>query len=65
MVAQGSDPKAIHKKEQVNKYAHLKNATFSEITQAWRDHKTLRIVIVAILESVRLVNLPLNFGIYV
>lgn len=40
MVAQGSDPKAIHKKEQVNKYAHLKNATFSEITQAWRDHKT-------------------------
>ena len=39
-VAQGSDPKVIHKKEQVNKYAHLKNATFAEITQAWRDHKT-------------------------
>ena len=40
VVAQGSDPKTIHKKEQVNKYAHLKNATFSEVTQAWRDHKT-------------------------
>ena len=40
MVAKGSDPKAIHQKEQTNKYAHLKNATFSDITQAWRDHKT-------------------------
>ncbi|MBH0095512.1 integrase arm-type DNA-binding domain-containing protein [Psychrobacter sp. NZS113] len=40
MVAKGSDPKAIHQKEQTNKYAHLKNATFSEIAQAWRDHKT-------------------------
>ena len=40
MVAQGSDPKAIHQKEQVNKYVHLKNATFADITQAWRDHKT-------------------------
>ncbi len=40
MVAQGSDPKAIQKKEQVNKYAHLKNATFADLTQAWRDHKT-------------------------
>ena len=39
-VAKGSDPKAIQQKEQVNKYAHLKNATFSEISQAWRDHKT-------------------------
>jgi integrase len=40
MVAKGSDPKAIHQKEQINKYAHLKNATFSEVAQAWRDHKT-------------------------
>ena len=40
MVANGSDPKAIHKTEQVNKYAHLKNATFADIAQAWRDHKT-------------------------
>ncbi|MEN6670287.1 integrase arm-type DNA-binding domain-containing protein [Psychrobacter sp. B38] len=40
MVANGSDPKAIQQKEQVNKYAHLKNATFAEIAQAWRDHKT-------------------------
>lgn len=40
MVAKGFDPKAIQQKEQVNKYAHLKNATFSEIAQAWRDHKT-------------------------
>ena len=39
-VAKGSDPKAIQQKEQVNKYAHLKNATFSEIAKAWRDHKT-------------------------
>ena len=41
MVAKGSDPKAIQQKEQVNKYAHLKNATFAEIAQAWRDHKTI------------------------
>ena len=40
MVAKGSDPKAIQQKEQVNRYTHLKNATFSEIAQAWRDHKT-------------------------
>ncbi|MGA4439668.1 tyrosine-type recombinase/integrase [Psychrobacter pocilloporae] len=40
IVANGSDPKAIHKTEQVNKYAHLKNATFADIAQAWRDHKT-------------------------
>ena len=40
MVANGSDPKAIQQKEQVNKYAHLKNATFAEIAQAWRAHKT-------------------------
>lgn len=39
-VAKGSDPKAIQQKEQVNKYTHLKNATFADITQAWRDHKT-------------------------
>jgi len=40
MVAKGSDPKAIQKKEQTNKYTHLKNSTFSEIAQAWREHKT-------------------------
>jgi len=40
MVAKGSDPKAIQQKEQANRYTHLKNATFSEIAQAWRDHKT-------------------------
>ncbi len=39
MVAQGIDPKAIHQQEKVNKYAHLKNATFTEIVQAWRDSK--------------------------
>ena len=39
MVAQGVDPKAIHQQEKVNKYAHLKNATFAEIVQAWRDNK--------------------------
>lgn len=39
-VAKGTDPKAIQQKEQINKYAHLKNATFSEVTQAWRNHKT-------------------------
>ena len=40
MVAKGSDPKAIQQKEQTNKYTHLKNAPFSEIAQAWREHKT-------------------------
>ncbi|MEL0619499.1 tyrosine-type recombinase/integrase [Psychrobacter proteolyticus] len=40
MVAKGSDPKAIQKKEQTNKYTHLKNAPFSEIAKAWREHKT-------------------------
>tara|TARA_R110002073_G_scaffold252593_1_gene415225 strand:- start:9274 stop:10545 length:1272 start_codon:yes stop_codon:yes gene_type:complete len=40
MVAKGSDPKAIQQKEQTNKYTHLKNSTFSEIAQAWREHKT-------------------------
>ena len=40
MVAQGADPKATQQQEKTNKYAHLKNATFSEIAQAWRDHKT-------------------------
>ncbi|MGO2277489.1 MULTISPECIES: tyrosine-type recombinase/integrase [unclassified Psychrobacter] len=40
MVAKGSDPKAIQQKEQTNKYTHLKNAPFSEISQAWREHKT-------------------------
>ena len=39
-VAKGSDPKAIQQKEQTNKYTHLKNATFSDIAQAWREHKT-------------------------
>ncbi|WP_312752608.1 tyrosine-type recombinase/integrase [Psychrobacter sanguinis] len=39
-VAKGSDPKAIQQKEQTNKYTHLKNAPFSEIAQAWREHKT-------------------------
>lgn len=38
-VAQGSDPKAIHQQAQVNKYAHLKNAPFAEVVQAWRDNK--------------------------
>ncbi|OLF38487.1 integrase arm-type DNA-binding domain-containing protein [Psychrobacter sp. Cmf 22.2] len=40
MVAKGSDPKAIQQKEQTNKYTHLKNAPFSDIAQAWREHKT-------------------------
>ncbi len=40
MVAKGIDPKAINQQEKVNKYAHLKNATFAEIVQAWRDNKT-------------------------
>ncbi|WP_201607137.1 tyrosine-type recombinase/integrase [Psychrobacter immobilis] len=40
MVAKGSDPKAIQQKEQTNKYTHLKNAPFSEIAKAWREHKT-------------------------
>ncbi|WP_201568954.1 tyrosine-type recombinase/integrase [Psychrobacter sp. JCM 18900] len=40
MVAKGSDPKAIQQKEQTNKYTHLKNAPFSEISKAWREHKT-------------------------
>jgi len=40
MVVKGSDPKAIQKKEQTNKYTHLKNAPFSEIAKAWREHKT-------------------------
>ena len=40
MVAKGVDPKAVQQQQQVNKYAHLKNATFSEVAQAWRDHKT-------------------------
>ncbi|CAM3485668.1 integrase [Psychrobacter glaciei] len=39
LVSKGSDPKAIQQQEQVNKYAHLKNATFAEVAQAWRDHK--------------------------
>ena len=39
-VANGTDPKAVQQKEQTNKYAHLKNATFADIAQAWRDHKT-------------------------
>ncbi|WP_299329896.1 integrase arm-type DNA-binding domain-containing protein [uncultured Psychrobacter sp.] len=39
-VAKGSDPKAIQQKEQTNKYNHLKNAPFSDIAQAWREHKT-------------------------
>ena len=39
MVAKGVDPKAINQQEKVNKYAHLKNATFAEIVQAWRDNK--------------------------
>ncbi|MGE6440019.1 tyrosine-type recombinase/integrase [Psychrobacter sp. NPDC078409] len=40
MVAKGFDPKAIQQKEQTNKYTHLKNAPFSDIAQAWREHKT-------------------------
>ena len=39
MVSKGIDPKAIHQQEKINKYGHLKNATFSEIVQAWRDNK--------------------------
>ncbi len=39
MLAKGIDPKAIHQQEKVNKYAHLKNATFTEVAQAWRDNK--------------------------
>ena len=39
MVAKGVDPKAINQQKKVNKYAHLKNATFAEIVQAWRDNK--------------------------
>lgn len=38
-VSKGIDPKAINRQEKVNKYAHLKNATFSEIVEAWRDNK--------------------------
>nr|WP_241879588.1 integrase arm-type DNA-binding domain-containing protein [Psychrobacter sp. PraFG1]UNK06410.1 hypothetical protein MN210_07830 [Psychrobacter sp. PraFG1] len=39
MVRNGTDPKAIRQQKQVNKYAHLKNATFAEIAAAWRDNK--------------------------
>lgn len=39
MVRNGTDPKAIRQQQRVNKYAHLKNATFSEIAEAWKDNK--------------------------
>lgn len=39
IVAKGVDPKATSQQEKVNKYAHLKNATFAEIVRAWRDNK--------------------------
>lgn len=64
MVANGSDPKAIQQKEQVNKYAHLKNATFAEIAQAWRAHKTAGRQH-SKSKSLRLVNRHSSFGICV
>lgn len=39
MVRRGTDPKASRQQQRVNKYAHLKNATFAEIATAWRDNK--------------------------
>lgn len=39
LVAKGVDPKARHQKEKTHKYAHLKNAPFSEVAQAWRANK--------------------------
>lgn len=39
MVSKGIDPKAIDRQKKINKYAHLKNATFSEIVRAWRENK--------------------------
>ena len=39
LVAKGVDPKARYQQEKTNKYAHLKNAPFSEVAQAWRANK--------------------------
>lgn len=39
LVAKGVDPKARHQQEKTNKYAHLKNAPFAEVVQAWRANK--------------------------
>lgn len=39
MVAKGVDPKSIRRQEKLSKYTHLKNATFSEMTKAWKKNQ--------------------------
>lgn len=42
MVTRKIDPKSQQQQNSNNKYAHLKNATFAEIAQAWKDNKINR-----------------------
>lgn len=39
LVARGIDPKAIRQQDKLNKYAHLKNATFAEMAEAWKKNQ--------------------------
>lgn len=42
MVASNIDPKVNKQQRSNNKYAHLRNATFFEVAQAWKEHKMNR-----------------------
>lgn len=39
LVASGVDPKAIRRQDKLNKYEHLKNATFAEMADAWKKNQ--------------------------
>ncbi|MGP9667010.1 tyrosine-type recombinase/integrase [Psychrobacter sp. AOP31-A1-22] len=39
MVNSGIDPKAVRQQDKLNKYKHLKNATFSEMAEAWKKNQ--------------------------
>lgn len=38
-VEEGIDPKTIRLQDSINKYSHLKNATFRQMVEAWKQHQ--------------------------